>query len=266
MVYTPTMTSPDTWRLDDDAAAFYDEHFVPAIFARWAPLLAEAASLGPGQHVLDAACGTGAVAREAAERVGASGKVTGLDRSPSMICRARERRPDLEWREGDVTAMPFPDDTFDAVLTQAALMFVPDPAAALREMRRVLKLGGALAAHVFGDSPGYEAIAGVIERVAGPEPAAVFRAPFSMKDPNTLTAFLGEAGFGTFDLSTRNIPARFDSVEHLVRTEIEGWVLKGRVDADALLPGVREVLAPYVQADGSVEVPMEGHIVATAKA
>ena len=78
-----------TLQISGTPAEIYEQHMVPAIFARWAPDLVEAAGVRTGQRVLDVACGTGAIARLVAERVGAAGKVTGLDINPGMLAVAR---------------------------------------------------------------------------------------------------------------------------------------------------------------------------------
>ena len=114
--------------------------------------LAEALDLIPGERVLDVACGTGIVARLAAGRMG-SGGVVGLDINPGMLAVARSLPPGpgpaIEWHEGSVLDMPFPEGSFDICLCQLGLQFFPDRAAALREMRRVLRTGGRLALSVF---------------------------------------------------------------------------------------------------------------------
>jgi len=259
------MSETTEWRLDDAAAEYFEAHFVPAIFATWAPILVDACAIPQGQRVLDVACGTGIVARVASERLGGAGEVTGLDLNPSMIKVARRLRPDLDWREGDATEMPFPDASFDAVLCQAGLMFFPDPVATLREMRRVLSRGGRLAIQVWGASEGYELTAQLLEETSGKEIADIFRAPFSMAQPGLLPELLAKAGFDSMRSRTYEEPARFPSIEAFLRTEIDGWVLKGRVDVDALMPGAQERLKPYVGADGTVAIPMAGHVVTCSK-
>jgi ubiquinone/menaquinone biosynthesis C-methylase UbiE len=82
-----------------DAATAYEEFFVPALFQEWAPRVVAAAQLQPGQRVLDVACGTGVLAREAATRVGATGTVVGLDPNPGMLTVAKRRAPGVECRE-----------------------------------------------------------------------------------------------------------------------------------------------------------------------
>jgi demethylmenaquinone methyltransferase / 2-methoxy-6-polyprenyl-1,4-benzoquinol methylase len=96
----------------------------------------------PGDRVLDAACGTGDIAVIAA-RSGAT--VTGLDFSPRMLERARRKGPQLEWVEGDLLALPFPDATFDVATVGFGVRNVADMARAIAELRRVLRPGGRLA-------------------------------------------------------------------------------------------------------------------------
>jgi len=93
------------------AAEVYEEFFVPALFQKWAPRMAEAARLAPGQKVLDVACGTGVLAREAATRVAPGGSVAGLDRNEGMLAVARLRAPAIEWRMGRPKRYVGPDGT-----------------------------------------------------------------------------------------------------------------------------------------------------------
>ena len=125
----------------------YQREMVPASFARWAPDLVDLGAVGPGQRVLDVACGTGVVTRLAAERVGSSGRAVGLDVNADMLAAARAASPGsrIEWHEGSALALPFPDASFDVLFCQQGLQFFPDRAAGLREMRRVLVPGGRLA-------------------------------------------------------------------------------------------------------------------------
>ncbi|MEM7585581.1 MAG: methyltransferase domain-containing protein, partial [Acidobacteriota bacterium] len=92
-----------------DAARAYESLFVPALFAQWTEPTASAAQLQHGQAVLDVACGTGVLTAEAAERVGASGSVAGVDPNPGMLTVAGERLPAVDWRQGTAEDLPFPD-------------------------------------------------------------------------------------------------------------------------------------------------------------
>ena len=101
-----------------------------------------AAAVRPGDRVLDACCGTGDLA-VAAERAGAV--VTGLDFSPAMLERARRKSSTIEWVEGDLLALPFPDGSFDAATVGFGVRNVADLNAAVSELGRVLRPGGRLA-------------------------------------------------------------------------------------------------------------------------
>jgi demethylmenaquinone methyltransferase/2-methoxy-6-polyprenyl-1,4-benzoquinol methylase len=107
---------------------------------RWRRLTAEAV-VQPADHVLDACCGTGDLAL-AAEREG--GRVTGLDFSGRMLERARAKSRTVDWVQGDVTAMPFEDASFDAATVGFGIRNVADLEDALRELARVLRPGGRL--------------------------------------------------------------------------------------------------------------------------
>lgn len=108
------------------------------------------AGLEPGGSVLDVGCGTGSLAILAKQRVGPTGTVSGIDASPEMIARARKKarkaRAEVRFEAAVVEAMPFPDATFDFVLSTMMLHHLPDDARhqCLREIRRILKPGGRL--------------------------------------------------------------------------------------------------------------------------
>jgi demethylmenaquinone methyltransferase/2-methoxy-6-polyprenyl-1,4-benzoquinol methylase len=110
---------------------------------RWRRMVAQRAA-AMGDRVLDVACGTGDVAFEI--RAAGAHKVTGLDFSPEMIAaaeaKARTRESDIDFLIGDAMALPFPDNSFDACTVSFGLRNMPDYAAAIAEMTRVLRPGG----------------------------------------------------------------------------------------------------------------------------
>ena len=116
----------------------YESILVGPLFRPWVEDLLQRANLRPGGRVLDLACGTGIVARLAKARVGAAGRVAGLDAAAPMLEVARKMAPEVEWREGDAASLPFGAGEFDAVVCQQGFQFFRDKAAAAREIRRVL--------------------------------------------------------------------------------------------------------------------------------
>jgi ubiquinone/menaquinone biosynthesis C-methylase UbiE len=181
------------------AAENYQRFFVPSIGGPVAEDLIEVAHLQPGERVLDVACGTGVVTRLAAERVGATGLVAGLDVNPGMLAVARSETAaniSIDWYEASVESMPLPDEVFDVVLCQMGLQFVPDKLGALREMRRVLTTGGRMYVTVPGPKP---AIFGImteaLARHLSPQAASFVDLVFSMHDVDELTQLMRSAGF-----------------------------------------------------------------------
>ena len=253
------MTDEQRWHLAGTAPEIYAEHLVPAVFAPWAPVLLDVAAVGIGHTVLDVACGTGVVAAAAAERVGPSGAVTGVDINPGMIAVAA-RTQGVRWAQADAARLPFPDGGFDRVLCQAGLQFVPDRLGALREMRRVLRPGGRVALLVWRalhHSPGFAALADALHAVVGPEAAAVMRAPFVFgDDPRPLVTLLDSAGFGDVEVQARAGTVRFASVEAFVRCQRAASPLAAHVD-------VRQEpdLIAYVAARAPAVFPIEAAIV-----
>lgn len=181
------------------AAENYQRHFVPAIGEPVSAVLLETAELRPGERVLDVACGTGVVTRHAAEQVGPTGTVTGIDVAPDMIDVARATpspaTPTIEWHVGDAMSLPFPDGTYDVVLCQMGLMFMEDRAAAITEMRRVLASGGRVVVGTPGEiQPPFVALEQAIVEHINPDLGGFVRAVFSLHDPDTVAELLRGAG------------------------------------------------------------------------
>jgi ubiquinone/menaquinone biosynthesis C-methylase UbiE len=177
----------------------YERYFVPAIGAPAAIDLIKIAELRPGERVLDVACGTGVVARLAAEVVGAAGTVAGLDINPGMLAVARSTTPPgmvIEWREANAEAMPLPETSFDAVLCQMGLQFIPGKQTALKEMWRVLAPGGRLILNVPGPTPQLFVIMGeALARHIGAEATGFVNQVFSLHDTAEIHNLINGAGF-----------------------------------------------------------------------
>jgi demethylmenaquinone methyltransferase/2-methoxy-6-polyprenyl-1,4-benzoquinol methylase len=142
--YESGQLAPDAVRrMFDRIAPVYDamnRTMTAGLDRRWRRITAEAV-VRPGDVVLDACCGTGDLAIAG---VRAGGRVTGLDFSERMLERARRKAPQLEWVGGDLLALPFADESFDAATVGFGVRNVDDLALALGELRRVLRPGGRL--------------------------------------------------------------------------------------------------------------------------
>jgi SAM-dependent methyltransferase len=110
--------------------------------------LADLAGVTEGQRVLDVGSGPGALTGELVARLGPNA-VTAVDPSESFVAAARERHPAVRVEQGTAERLPFADDEFDAALAQLVVHFMSDPVAGLREIARVTRDGGVVAACVW---------------------------------------------------------------------------------------------------------------------
>ena len=248
-------------------AEIYDALFVPALFAQWGPVVTAEAGVQKGDRVLDVACGTGALTLAVAEIAGPSGSVVGLDANPEMLAVARRKPVQIEWLEGRAEALPLPDGSFNAVVSQFGFMFFEDKPKALREMVRVLKPGGRLAVAVCGaveNSPGYGAFALLLDRLFGRQVGDAFRAPFSLGDAGRLHEICRQAGIEDAEIVQRNGKVRFKSIDALVSAERAcAWTLGGVLtdeQFERLLKESEMTLKPFVTG-GSVEFNMPSLII-----
>jgi len=260
------VSAAETFQIGVDQAEIYEASFVPAIFAQWAAPLLDAAAVRPGQAVLDVACGTGILARTAAERVGPTGRVVGVDTSDGMLAVARRVAPGIEWRAGDAHDLPFPDATFDVVACQSALMFFADATRALGEMGRVCRPSGAVAIQVYAGldaQPAYAPWVEMVARHAGPEAISLLSTYWVHGDLTALRDRFERAGLTVTNVQTVQGIARFESVEAMVRTEVEATPLIERISGDCyrrIRDEAHDVLGEF-EHDGHADVPLVAHLV-----
>jgi ubiquinone/menaquinone biosynthesis C-methylase UbiE len=177
---------------DDAANTFWD---------RFGRRTIDRLQLRPGERVLDVCCGSGASAIPAAEAVGPMGSVLGIDLATKLLDLARAKAvarglANVEFRTGDMLRLGLPDDHFDAVVCVFGIFFVPDMAAAVRELWRVVRPGGRLAITTWGPrffEPGTTAFWSSIRDVR-PELDKRFRPWDRIVEPDSLRALLREAG------------------------------------------------------------------------
>jgi ubiquinone/menaquinone biosynthesis C-methylase UbiE len=216
-----------------NATENYERFFVPAIGRPVASDLIQIAELRPGERVLDVACGTGVVARLASQQVGDTGTVAGLDINPGMLAAARDATPpgvSIEWHEASAEAMPLPDASFDVVLCQMGLQFMPDKNAALREMRRVLVPGGRLILNVPGPTPRPFAImAEALARHIGAEAGGFVNQVFSLNDTAEIQDLVSGAGFHDVSVEAETKSLRLPPPEEFLWQYVHSTPLAGAV-------------------------------------
>ncbi|HET7287439.1 MAG TPA: class I SAM-dependent methyltransferase [Pyrinomonadaceae bacterium] len=138
-----------------NAAADFFDHPVNTFWARFGRRTTERLGLKTGDQVLDVCCGSGASAIPAAEMVGSSGSVVGIDLAENLLELARSKAKqqnltNVQFQSGDITELPFEDASFDAAVCVFGIFFVPDMTSALSELKRVLRPGGKLAITTWG--------------------------------------------------------------------------------------------------------------------
>lgn len=133
---------------------------------------ADFAGIGPGQRVLDVGSGPGALTAELVRRVGAEA-VAAVDPSPPFVAGLSKRLPGVDVRTAGAEQLPFPDGGFDAALAQLVVHFMTDPAGGLREMARVTRPGGVVAACVWDHDGGRSPLSVVWEAALELDPRAV---------------------------------------------------------------------------------------------
>lgn len=248
-------------------AEIYERTLVPSIFAPWAQeILERARPIGPADRVLDLGSGTGIVARLLRARLGGAVRITGLDASADMIEMARTLAPELEWRVGNAMELPFADASFELVVAQQMLQFVPEPVAALREIRRVLVPGGRLVAATWRarpEQPLYEALGQVAERHLGVANEKRFR----LGDDAALRAMLAEAGFSDVRIDVVTRIDRFQEFPYRLSALAANFDLSTLSEAErelrlsALEAESREVVARQFIRDGMIAAPSRANLI-----
>jgi SAM-dependent methyltransferase len=179
--------------------------------------LIELAELQLGDSVLDVGGGYGEPSLTAARAVGPQGRVVCTDISPEMLEVARERAADaglsnVEFVARDAEELEFDDETFDAVLSRATLMFLPDVAGTLRRLHRLLKPGGRVSASVWGPPSAVQFAAAfpvVAQELGLPPPPPGRPGAFALGDPDRLRELVSGAGFR--DVQTGTVTVVFET-------------------------------------------------------
>ncbi|MBS9717454.1 class I SAM-dependent methyltransferase [Pseudohalocynthiibacter aestuariivivens] len=256
-----------------EAGRGYERLFVPALFAPWTKHLLEAVGVHEGDHVLDIACGTGVLARDALSRVGVAGSVVGVDAAPGMIAAAKELEANIDWVLGHAEALALEDASFDCTMSQFGMMFFEDREAAVHEMFRILKPGGKLAISVWNtieENPTYEEIISVLREHVGVAAADAVHLPFTLGNHGDVMTLLERAGFSDIIVETKVESARFPSSQSMVEAELRGWlplfdIHLGEARIKEVLEHSDRTLSKYVVQSGEAVFPTSGHVISARK-
>jgi SAM-dependent methyltransferase len=184
------------------------DRFMGRYSVQLSPQLADLAGVEAGQRVLDVGCGPGALTTELTRRVGAAA-VSAVDPSEQFVAAARERHPGVDVRQASAEVLPFADGEFDAALAQLVVHFMADPVAGLREMARVTRTGGVVAACVWDHEGEQTPLSPYWEAARELDPATEGESNLAGAREGELTELFGEAGIR--DVEETALPVR---VEH----------------------------------------------------
>ena len=234
----------------------YDRCLGPLLFHGFAADLAARLPAKTGLRVLETACGTGIVTERLVQRLRGTGTVVATDLNEAMLehARARLAPAGVEWRQADATSLPFPDESFDAVVCQFGVMFFPDKLEGAREARRVLRPGGLFLFSTW-DAIEHNAVARIthetVAKIFPDDPPAFYRIPFSLHDAGAIHEVLERAGFEQIERrrveTTGTSPSAEDAAFGLIHgNPIYGEIMTRRPDA---LESVKAAVATNIRAE-----------------
>jgi ubiquinone/menaquinone biosynthesis C-methylase UbiE len=231
----------------------YDRYMGPMLFEPYAEDLVERLKVRDALRVLEVACGTGIVTRCLRNALPPNAKLVATDLSEPMLDLARRKFDgdrSIEWQTADALALPFADGSFDAVVCQFGLMFVPDKLAALREMHRVLSPGGQLLLNTWHELR-HNDVCFVAHTTAATffedDPPKFYELPFSLYDRQQLHSWLEEAGFKNVSVRAVDLPSVSPSAADAAKGLVQGTplavALKERnADIEAITDAVAQAL------------------------
>ncbi len=195
-----------------DVSADAYRRFMGRYSEQLAAQFADLAGIGPGQRVLDVGCGPGALTAELVSRSGAAA-VSAVEPSASFAAAVRERLPGTDIRRSPAEQLPFPDAAFDAALAQLVVHFMADPVLGLREMGRVTRPGGVVAACVWDHGGGRGPLTAFWQAARDVDPGAVDESRLAGVREGDLATLFAQAGLGPAEVTTLAVGVRYASFE-----------------------------------------------------
>ena len=240
------------FRFSGEDARNYEQYLGPLLFEPYAVEVASHVPTTP-QSVLELACGTGRVTRHLRKRLPLSARLIATDLSPDMLEVARERLqdPSIDFRMADAMDLPFPANSFDVVVCQFGLMFLPDKQKGVNEAYRVLKPGGTFIFNTWDKTATMPLLSLVFDDTILPffsgEEIDPFVLPFSLHDPIQLQAFMEKASFRNSSVIRVTLQGKSSSPQEVVN----GFLLKHPMgkEVSGRDPGALEPMAKKLEAE-----------------
>jgi SAM-dependent methyltransferase len=242
--------SPGDTRFSGSVPKLYERYLVPLIFQPYAADMVERLPTDSLTRVLEIAAGTGAVTRKLARALPAGVAIVATDLNEAMLEHAESlgtARP-VEWRQADAAALPFPDQSFDAVVCQCGAMFFQDKAKAFTEARRVLRAGGVFLFSTWDrieENEFVDTVTKSLERLFPDDPPRFHaRVPHGYSEPATIERDLLSAGFGAPEITTVAKQSKGRSAREVAMAYCQGTPLRNEIEErDASLLGDATVVA-----------------------
>lgn len=236
-------------RAADDWASLQEVQHAPFFEA-----MLDAAGVGDGVRFFDAGCGGGGASVLAGGR---GAIVSGLDASSPLIDIAGERVPDGDFRVGDLEALPFPDESFDAVIAANSIQYAEDRVAALQELARVSAPEARIVVGLFGspDRVDFRVIFAAI-RDSLPEPPSG-DGPFGLSGEGVLESLVEQAGLNVTGSGEVDLPFVYEDTEVFWQALISGGPVQAAKDIvgeSTLKNAVLEAITPNMTDTGGVRL------------
>ncbi len=249
----------------------YDRCLVPVLFAPYAAELAARVTPFAPAEILEIAAGTGVLAKALVEAL-PDAVIVATDLNQPMIDLAARRitAPGLRWQQADALDLPFADETFDAVVCQFGVMFMPDKPATFAEARRVLRPGGLMAFATWDRVEGLPLLRPVIDALRGmfPDdpPDFIERVPHGYHDVSVISADVRAGGLVVDRIETVTLTSRAASADQIAEGWCGGTPMRAEIERRApdRLPEAMARVRAAVEAEfgaGPFDVTLSAHLV-----
>jgi SAM-dependent methyltransferase len=236
----------------------YDEYLVPIMFEPYAEDLVRRVPRDGVTRVLELACGTGIVTRRLRETLTDSATLVATDLNAPMVEYARAAVPlaGIEWQTADAQALPFADASFDVVVFQFGIMFLPDRPRGFAEAHRVLRPGGTLLVNTWNaldENPAYRAMQDALTAMFPGNAPRFLETPYGYHDPARMHADAAAGGFADVKIEPVRMRTQGPSALEFARGFTRGTPLTHELaERGAQLDAAAEAIAQAVARVGGV--------------